>query len=104
MKDKFPEIYKSRVEKLKTNVQRDFYYRANNEQQIGDITREIPKPDLLKRINDIFLRPDFVYQADINIMFKNGNNINKKIVGIKDNYLITFDGEKINIDDIYDIK
>ena len=29
---------------------------------------------------------------------------NKKIIGIKDNYLIAFDGEKIYINDILDVK
>ena len=29
---------------------------------------------------------------------------NKKIIGFKDNYLLTSDGLKISIDDIYDIK
>ena len=59
---------------------------------------------LLKKIESIFSRPDYVYQADITILYKNGENINKKIVGIKDNYLLTIEGEKIYIDDIYDIK
>ena len=37
-------------------------------------------------------------------MYKNGENKNKKIIGFKDNYLLTSDGLKISIDDIYDIK
>ena len=37
-------------------------------------------------------------------MYKNGENIDKKIIGIKENYLLTQNGEKIHINDISDIK
>lgn len=110
MKDKFPEIFKNRIDKLKSKVQKEYYYHNGD----NDLKREvknnandskgIDKTTLLRKINGIFSRPDYVYQADITIMYKNGENINKKVVGIKDNYLMTFDGERINIDDIYDIK
>ena len=42
----------------------------------------------ISKINDIFKRPDFVYQTDITIMYKNGESINERIVGLKENYLI----------------
>lgn len=103
MKDKFPEIYKTKIDKIKNQVQKEFYYRCNEEKNNFKVN-EISKKELLNKINNIFLRPDFVYQADVNIMFKNGNNINKNVVAVKDNYLLTIDGERINIDDIYDVK
>ena len=110
MKGKFQESYKNRVDKLKSKVQKEFYYHndGNNfkkNDKIEDKAREnVDKMTLLKKINNIFQRPDYVYQADITILYKNGKNINKKIVGIKDNYLLTFEGERIYIDEIYDIK
>lgn len=113
MKDKFPEIYKRKIENLKSKVQRDFYYHASDENDelnkndvISDTkeNREVSKADLINKINDIFKRPDYVYQADVNIMYKNGKNIDKKIIGFKDNYIMTYDGEKIYIDEISDIK
>ena len=30
MKDKFPEIYKNRVDKLKSKVQKEFYYHNDD--------------------------------------------------------------------------
>lgn len=105
MKDKFPEIFKNKVDKIKSKVQKEFYYH-NNESENNNQVREvkIDKTVLLKKIESIFSRPDYVYQADITILYKNGENMNKKVVGIKDNYLLTIDGERIYIDDIYDIK
>lgn len=111
MKDKFPEIFKNRVDKIKGNVQKEFYYHngdnndfTKNDERKKIDEKEVDKVSLLKKINGIFTRPDYIYQADITILYKNGKNINKKIVGIKDNYLLTFEGERIYIDEIYDIK
>lgn len=104
MKDKFPEIFKNKVDKIKSKVQKEFYYHNSVESNTDKREVKIDKMTLLKKIESIFSRPDYVYQADITILYKNGENINKKIVGIKDNYLLTIEGEKIYIDDIYDIK
>lgn len=108
MNDKFPKIYKNKIDKIKAKVQNDFYYHSDNEndkrEEVFSHDNKIDKVDLLKKINGIFVRPDYVYQADVIIMYKNGENKHKKIVGVKDNYIITFEGEKIYIDDIVDIK
>ena len=109
MKDKFPEIYKNKINNLKAKVQKDFYYHAdafsNNKTNERAIDREqISKTDLINKINNIFKRPDYVYQADVNIMYKNGKNIDKKIIGFKDNYIMTSDGDRIFIDEISNIK
>lgn len=105
MSDKIPKIYKNKIEKLKTKVQKDFYYHSEKEKH-NNIEKEetIDKKMLLGKINNIFKRPDYVYQADVIIMYKNGENKHKKIVGLKDKYLITLDNEKIYIDDIKNIK
>ncbi len=110
MRDKFPEIFKNPIDKIKGKVQKEFYYHnEDNNVSKSDETEIIEKKDvdeveLLRKINNIFSRPDYVYQADVTIVYKNGKNINKKIVGVKDNYLLTFDGERIYINEILDIK
>lgn len=108
MKDKHPEIYKNKIDKSRFKFQKEYYVSSHN-QNINDERTNNPgsnvdKASLLKKINNIFLRPDYVYQADVNIMYKTGETINKKIVGIRDNYLITMDDERISIDDILDVK
>lgn len=110
MDDKFPKIYKNKINKIKSKVQKDFYYRADNDnderaaQGSNFSSQSVDKMTLLKKINSIFSRPDYIYQADVIIMYKNGENKQKKIVGVRDNYLITIDNEKIMIDDVADIK
>ena len=109
MSDKFPEIFKNKVDKLKSKVQNEFYYHSKDDVTLNEKPKEQPdknvdKMTLLKKINNIFSRPDYVYQADSIILYKNGESMNKKVVGVKDNYLLTLEGEKIYIDEIYDIK
>ena len=99
MKDKIPDIYKSKFEKLKTKVQKEYYYHHNDKENIN----MNQNTNLLTKINNIFKDPNFVYKADVNIMYKNGNNINKKIIAVKDNYLLTLEGEKIYLSEIKDI-
>lgn len=106
MKEKLPKIYKNKIENIKSNIQNEFYYRSNStaEDKRDDNNVKVDKSVLLMKIDNIFKRPDYVYQKDIIIMFKDGKNIEKKIIGRKDNYIITFDGQKIYLDDILDIK
>ena len=101
--DKISEIYKNKINKLKTKVQDTYYYHNNEEETIKNNNEPINKTDLLKKIESIFKRSDYVYQTNINIMYKNGKSIDKTIIGVKDNYLLTMEGERINIDDISDI-
>ena len=104
MKDKFPEIYKRKIEKLKTNVQNEYYYHADKteEKEIKE-DKNVDEMDLRSKINAIFKRPNYVYKADVNIMYKNGDSINKNIIGFKEDYLITDTGEKIHIEKIKDV-
>lgn len=107
MKDDFPKIYKNKIEKIKSEVQNEYYFnhekREKTESKKNKDNLIVDKREILNKINNIFKRPDFIYQAYVNIMLKNEKNIDEKIVGIKDNYLITINGTKINIDDILDI-
>ncbi len=108
MKDKHPEIYKNKIDKSRFKFQKEYYVSSNQaaekKEDRNGSRQMVDKAALLRKINGIFQRPDYVYQADVNIMYKNGENIEKKVVGVRDNYLITIDNERILIDDILDIK
>ena len=103
MNNKFPEIYKKKIDKLKSKIQNTYYYTHKEVTQNKKEAEEINEYDLKSKINAIFKKPNFVYQADVNIMYKNGDNITTSIIGFKNNKLITKDGNKIDIEDIKDI-
>ena len=100
LKDKFPEIFKTKVNKLKADVQNQFYYHKDKREPTVNASNE----EIRTKISNIFLNNDYVYKADINIMLKNGESMFKKLIGFKKDYILTMDGDKININDIADIK
>ena len=55
-----------------------------------------------KKIRDIFSSPKYVYKADVIIETKD-ESLEKTIVGMSNNELLTLSNEKIKIDDIVDI-
>ncbi|MBQ9012239.1 MAG: hypothetical protein IJ094_01460 [Bacilli bacterium] len=109
MKGKLPKINKQKLKELKTKVQNDYYYRASSENKINDSIneeeiKELDRSELIKKINNILNSREFIYQADVNIIYKNGKNINKKVIGFIDDYILTKEGDKISINDIKNIK
>ena len=106
--DKVPKIHKENIKSLKSKVQNEFYFHRNlrNDESYEHEQQKkikVSKKELINKINAIFLRNDYVYQADINIMYKNGENKHEKIIGFKDDFIVTLSGERIHIDEIIDI-
>lgn len=109
MKEKLPKINKQKLKDLKTKVQSDYYYHASNDAKTSDPikeedSKELDRNELIKKINNILNSREFIYQADVNIIYKNGKNINKKVIGFIDDYILTKEGDKISINDIKNIK
>lgn len=109
MKEKLPKINKQKLKELKTKVQNDYYYHASSQNKINDSIneeeiKELDRSELIKKINNILNSREFIYQADVNIIYKNGKNINKKVIGFIDDYILTKEGDKIGINDIKNIK
>ncbi len=102
MNNKESKIYTNKIENLKNNIQKE--YRCLRCEEKKESLNKISKGDLIYKLKHIFSKPNFIYQADINIMYNNGKTITEKIVGMKDNYLMTFDGKRIYLDEINDIK
>ena len=93
---KLPGVFANPVDKEFRNVQKE--YRGIIRNEAND-----DKEPLMVKINKIFSSKDFVYKARVMIKTINGNE-EKVIVGKTNNALLTMSGERIKINDIYDIK
>lgn len=61
------------------------------------------KKDILKEIDSIFHSKDFVYKSRVEITTLKGT-LEESIIGRTQGYLLTYDGKKIPIATILDIK
>lgn len=82
-------------------------HKLNNNEQVFTSFRDsknefVESVDVRKKLNDIFNSPKYVYKADVIIKTKN-EVIEKTIVGMNKSEILTFDNEKIKIEDIIDV-
>lgn len=97
MKD-LPKVFHNKINKKINNNRKVFY--SNN---TYDESLEINSKSVLQKINDIFVSPNYVYKANVEITLKD-KKITRRIIGRNKNYIITMDNELIPILDIIDIK
>ncbi len=90
-----PKVYVNPIDKKFNNVQS--IYTGQFQDRSGE--KEI---SLTSKINSIFSSRDFVYKKRVLITTINGKS-QKTIVGKTNDALLTLSGEKIKINDIYDI-
>lgn len=92
--DNKSRMYQNSVNKVFNNNKKVYFsYDDKNKKDYNDIR---------KKINSIINRNDFIYTTKVNIVIDSVVYI-KKIIGIKDNNLVTLDNEYIPIDKIDDI-
>ena len=96
MDDK-PKMYHGDVRK-KFNNNRSIYasYSDKNEIRVYD------NSEVRRKINDIFSSDTFIYRTKVNIVIDD-NVIQRKVIGIYNNNLVTIDNEHIPISRIQDI-
>ena len=91
---KIPKVFQNSINKKIDN--NETYFVGNKEVKYD-------KPiDISKKINDIFKSTNYIYRINTSIKLKNGEVV-KKIIGKKNNHLITIDNEYIPISIIRDI-
>ena len=95
MEDK-PKMYQGKVNKSFNNNKKVYFSYNDNDNYISS------NNDIRKKIKDIVNGADFIYRTKVNIIM-GGKTYIKKIIGIKDNNLITLDNEYIPIDKIDNI-
>lgn len=91
-----PNVYASPINKEINNVQK--IYKG----ELTDRTSENKVP-LKAKINNIFASKNFVYKCRVRVTTIKGKE-EKVIVGRTDNALLTLSGERIKINDIYDVE
>lgn len=94
--NKLPKVYANNIDKKLNN---NSYFYASDDGKNNVI---LNKPDVVKKINEIFSSPNYIYRANVLIKLNDGE-IEKKIIGKNKDYLITIDNELISIDSIKDI-
>lgn len=92
-----PKMYHHHENKEFTN-NREVYYGHETVSHNDIFTTN----DIRKKINDILNSPTFIYRTTVNIIIGN-DIIVRKIVGIRNNNLVTIDNEYIPIENIKDI-
>lgn len=95
MKD-IPKMYHNNDRKVFNNNRRVFASYSDNEISIKSVD------DIRKKINSYINSNDFIYRKKVNLVIDN-QVIEKKIIGISGNNIITIDNEYIPIDKIKDI-
>jgi len=104
---KLPKVFANRIEKDLNNNERVYYERSAKEniEDKKDLKFILPEEVTInQKINKIFGSSRYVYKADVKIKYKNGETVNKKIIGRNKFELITMDNELIKISDILDIE
>ncbi len=105
MNKKLPNIYTKMVEK-KFNNNKTVFYSFHKEKEKSDKKEKKALPsevNINKRIKDMFNSPNFIYKINAKVTLKDGNELNKDIIGQINRKLITIDDDFINIDEIEDI-
>ena len=79
-------------------------HKLNNNEQVFTSFKEVRNDhiDVRKKLQEIFNSPKYVYKANV-IIKTNDGIIEKTIVGMNNDEILTFDNEKIKIEDILDI-
>jgi len=97
-----PRVFVNAIDKNIKNNMEVFHFKKNDEIEMIDESVNIN--EVRSKIKEIFDSTSFVYKSKVNILLKDGNHIIEDIIAIKDNDLITLNGNKININNILDIK
>ncbi len=89
-------IYKNKINTLKTKVQDHYYYHPI------ELQRKYNN-DINLKIKNLFSSSDFIYKFKCIIDYKDNNRTKETIIAKKNDYLLTLDNKKIYIRDILDI-
>lgn len=94
-----PKVFINKIDKSIKNNKESYYYKGDEPLIIDEEVINVKEA-----INDIFNADSFVYKVKVDIKFRSGKSKVYEIVAMKNNELISIDGDKIKLDDIVNIK
>lgn len=105
MDKKLPKVFANTISKELNNNERVYYEKNEDVKKEAKPKKKVSNNlNINQKINKIFGSSKYVYKADVKITFKDGNTLNKKIIGRNKNELITMENELIDISLISDIE
>ena len=96
---KKPSVFVNKIEHDLKNNEKVF---SSYGKESVEFRSDLSEKDVRKKLYDIFNSPKYVYKADT-IIKTNKGILEKTIVGMNKDKLLTMDNETINISDILDI-
>ena len=110
MDKKLPSMYQNNINKtltnsMKTYYSNKYYTKPNNtkyEEKKEDITKPKYEISVKKKIYNIFKNNKYKYVIDVKVVYKDRQE-DIKLIGQDNRNIITYDKNKIRIDDIIDI-
>jgi hypothetical protein len=91
-----PRVYANPLQKEFTNVQKICNCSLND--------RSVEEPNLNVKLRKIFDSREFVYKKRIRIKLANNETKEIVLIGKTSDSLLTMDGQRIKINEIYDIE
>ncbi len=103
MNKKLPNMFVNKIDKNLSN--NDTVYYSSNRQTLEKVVKS-PSDYMTinQKINAIFKSLNHAYKLNVKIVYKDGTESEKILIGKKQNNLITYDNEIINISDILNIE
>lgn len=99
MNNNLPKVFANPINKqLNNNL--EYHVCSTNDRAL----RSVDVLDVSRKINEIFASPSHVYKSRVWVKLLNNEEIDTTIIGKTGNYLLSLNGDKININNIAQIE
>jgi hypothetical protein len=104
MPRQLPKVFVNKIDKQIKNNNDIFYSKDTVKKNVIKEEKEYTPLEIREKVMNIFNSPNFVYKMDVQIIKKNNEVLNKRIIAMVNDVLLTLDEDKIALSDIKDIK
>lgn len=110
MPKQIPKVFVNTIDKEIKNNDTIFYSKKQSKKERPTNKEEIPdsisysEADIKRKVMKIFNSPSFVYKMKVEIKTKDDKLLEKELIAMVNDTLLTLDEDKISISNIKDIK